>query len=319
MKTALSLSHVTKRFGDFTAVDDVSLSVLPGEIFALLGPNGAGKTTLISSIAGVSRQSSGEIRVLGHDTIKDFRTTRRLIGLVPQEINFDPFFTPEESLMIQMGFMGLKPDPDRVTEVLRMVSLLDKRNAYSRTLSGGMKRRVLVAKALVHRPKLLFLDEPTAGVDVELRKELWQTVRTLRDQGTTIVLTTHYLEEAEELADRIGILHRGKLLLVQDRTELMTHHGASKLRMRFRKKLDLGEKLKLSSKMNQLDMVQIDDRTIDATYNSPSELQNALISAQDLGGELLQIEVRQRKLEDIFVELIQQADLKDSKAKEKHV
>ncbi len=218
---ALRCENVVKRFGDFEAVGGVDLEVQPGEIFALLGPNGAGKTTLIGCITGLARQTSGRIEVFGHDVITDFRTTRTLVGLVPQEINFDPFFTPMESLGIQSGLMGVKPDPERALELLRTFALEDKKNAYTRQLSGGMKRRLLVAKALVHGPKLLFLDEPTAGVDVELRKDLWRVVRELRDQGTTIVLTTHYLEEAEELADRIGVLRRGKLLVVEDRDTMM--------------------------------------------------------------------------------------------------
>ncbi len=225
----LHCDHVTKRYGDFTAVDDLSLDVYEGEIFALLGPNGAGKSTLIHCITGMARQTEGTIEVLGFDTIEDFRAARKLVGLVPQEINYDPFFTPIESLMIQMGLMGVEPDRDHAEALLRTFSLDDKQNAYTRTLSGGMKRRLLVAKALVHGPKLLFLDEPTAGVDVELRRELWQEVEELRASGTTIVLTTHYIEEAERLADRIGIIHQGKLLLVEDREALVDRHGGLSL------------------------------------------------------------------------------------------
>jgi len=222
---ALRCTNVVKRFGDFTAVGDVTLEVQPGEIFALLGPNGAGKTTLIGCITGLGRATSGSIEVFGFDVQKDFRITRRLVGLVPQEINFDPFLSPYQSLLVQQGLMGRKPDPARADELLETFSLSGHRDAYSRHLSGGMKRRLLVAKALVHHPKLLFLDEPTAGVDVELRKELWEEVRRLRDEGTTIVLTTHYLEEAEELADRIGVLREGELLVVEDRDAMMARGG----------------------------------------------------------------------------------------------
>jgi len=222
---ALRCTNVVKRFGDFTAVDDVSLEVRPGEIFALLGPNGAGKTTLIGCITGLSRATSGTIEVYGFDVRKDFRITRRLVGLVPQEINFDPFLSPYQSLLVQQGLMGREPEPARAEALLETFSLSGHRDAYSRHLSGGMKRRLLVAKALVHHPKLLFLDEPTAGVDVELRKELWDEVRRLRDEGTTIVLTTHYLEEAEELADRIGVLREGELLVVEDRDTMMARGG----------------------------------------------------------------------------------------------
>ena len=222
---ALRCDHVVKRYGDFVAVDDVSLEVEPGEIFALLGPNGAGKTTLIGCITGLARPTSGTIEVFGRDVQREFRTTRRLVGLVPQEINFDPFLSPFQSLLVQQGLMGRRPDAERADALLRTFSLTEHRDAYSRHLSGGMKRRLLVAKALVHHPRLLFLDEPTAGVDVELRKELWDEVRRLRDEGTTIVLTTHYLEEAEMLADRIGVLRRGRLLVVEDREAMLARGG----------------------------------------------------------------------------------------------
>lgn len=225
---ALRCTNVVKRFGDFEAVKDVSLKVRHGEIFALLGPNGAGKTTLIGCITGLGRATSGSIEVFGFDVQKDFRITRRLVGLVPQEINFDPFLSPYQSLLVQQGLMGRKPDPARAEALLETFSLSDHRDAYSRHLSGGMKRRLLVAKALVHHPKLLFLDEPTAGVDVELRKELWDEVRRLRDEGTTIVLTTHYLEEAEMLADRIGVLRKGELLVVEDRETMLARGGGDK-------------------------------------------------------------------------------------------
>jgi ABC-2 type transport system ATP-binding protein len=227
--SVLRCSHVTKRYGKFTALRDVSLEVYEGEIFALLGPNGAGKSTLIHCITGLAKQSEGTIEVLGFDTLRDFRTTRRLVGLVPQEINYDPFFTPMESLMIQMGLMGVEPDRERAENLLRTFALDEKRDAYTRTLSGGMKRRLLVAKSLVHQPRLLFLDEPTAGVDVELRRELWQEVEDLRAAGTTIVLTTHYIEEAEQLADRIGIIHKGELLLVEGRESLLERHDGRSL------------------------------------------------------------------------------------------
>jgi len=225
----LRCRHVTKRYGKFTALEDLSLEVYEGEIFALLGPNGAGKSTLIHCITGLAKQSKGSIEVLGFDTMRDFRTTRRLVGLVPQEISYDPFFTPLESLMIQMGLMGVEPNRQRAEDLLKTFALDEKRDAYTRTLSGGMKRRLLVAKSLVHEPRLLFLDEPTSGVDVELRRELWREVEELRAAGTTIVLTTHYIEEAEQLADRIGILHKGELLLVESRESLLERHGGRSL------------------------------------------------------------------------------------------
>lgn len=225
----LKLTGLTKRWGNKVALDTVNLEIRPGEIFALLGPNGAGKTTLIGSVCGLVRPSSGEATVFGYDAVRDFRASRRLVGLVPQEVGFDPFFTPRETLLLQMGLMGVKPDPARADELLRTLSLWDKRDAYTRTLSGGMKRRLLVAKALVHRPSLLFLDEPTAGVDVELRRDLWAEVCRLRDEGTTVILTTHYLEEAERLADRVGFICRGRLLAVETMRDLLERNAGQNL------------------------------------------------------------------------------------------
>ena len=194
-------------------------------------PNGAGKTTLISIVAGLLRATSGEARVLGHDVVKDYAFTRRAVGLVPQEINFDPFFTVEEALRIQAGYFGVHLSEARIVELLGALELSDKRSTNARALSGGMKRRLLIGKALVHEPKVLFLDEPTAGVDVELRRALWRYVRTLRQRGTTVVLTTHYLEEAEELADRVGVIDRGRLVLVEETGALLRRHGAKTLRL----------------------------------------------------------------------------------------
>ena len=232
-EVALRCRRVVKRYGEFTAVGGdegagVDLEVRAGEIFALLGPNGAGKTTLIGCITGLARPSSGSIEVFGHDVVREYRPARKLVGLVPQELNFDPFFTPIESLRIQAGLMGVEISDERCMELLRTFALEDHARAYTRTLSGGTKRRLLVAKALVHRPKLLFLDEPTAGVDVELRKDLWREVEALRAAGTTIVLTTHYLEEAEQLADRIGVLRKGELVVVEDRDTMMARGGGDK-------------------------------------------------------------------------------------------
>lgn len=217
----LEIRHLTKRYGDFTAVDDVSLAIEPGEIFALLGPNGAGKTTLIGCTTGLKARFDGEIRVAGRDVRADYRITRRLVGLVPQELNFDAFFPLKQVLKFQAGYFGLRPDDKRIDQLLRDFSLADKAEANTRWLSGGMKRRMMICKALVHDPVLLFLDEPTAGVDVELREELWDYVRRLRERGTTVVLTTHYIEEAEMLADRIGFLRQGRLLRVDDRDALL--------------------------------------------------------------------------------------------------
>ncbi|MET0403295.1 MAG: ABC transporter ATP-binding protein [Cystobacter sp.] len=231
---ALELRGLTKTYGAaFTALSEVNLSIRPGEIFALLGPNGAGKTTLIGSVCGLVKKTRGKVFVFGQDLDEDPVRPRYEIGLVPQEVNFDPFFTVAESLYIQQGFYGQPRDEARVNEVLTALNLQGKANAITRALSGGMKRRLLIAKALVHRPKLVFLDEPTAGVDVELRRDLWTYVRRLADEGTTIVLTTHYLEEAEELADRVGVINEGKLLLVEEKKALLRRLGETRLLVSF--------------------------------------------------------------------------------------
>jgi ABC-2 type transport system ATP-binding protein len=231
VEPVVTLRGVTKRFGALEALGGVDLDVLPGEIFALLGPNGAGKTTLISIVAGLLRATAGEARVLGHDVVRDYRTTRRAVGLVPQELNFDPFFTVEETLRIQAGYFDVRLPEERLVEILEALDLVSRRHTNSRALSGGMKRRLLIGKALVHDPRVLFLDEPTAGVDVELRRALWRYVRRLRERGTTIVLTTHYLDEAEELADRVGVIDRGRLLVVEEKRALLSRHGVRTIRL----------------------------------------------------------------------------------------
>jgi ABC-2 type transport system ATP-binding protein len=231
MTPAVRLRGATKRYGNFTALDRVSLDIECGEVFALLGPNGAGKTTLISLVAGISLATEGTVEVLGHDVVRDYRFTRRAVGLVPQEINFDPFFTVAETLRFQAGYFGVRLSEEHLREILGNLSLLDKQNANTRSLSGGMKRRLLIAKALVHKPPVLFLDEPTAGVDVELRRDLWAYVKRLAAEGTTVVLTTHYLEEAEELAERIGVIRDGRLLVVEHKAQLLAHYGKRTVRL----------------------------------------------------------------------------------------
>ncbi|NTX05308.1 ABC transporter ATP-binding protein [Myxococcus sp. CA051A] len=230
---ALELTGLTKRYGDFTALQQMDLTIQPGEIFALLGPNGAGKTTMIGSVCGLVRKTAGTIRVFGKDLDQDPVGPRYQLGLVPQEINFDPFFTVAESLRIQLGFYGQRQDEARVDEVLTALNLHTKKDSLTRALSGGMKRRLLIAKALVHKPKLVFLDEPTAGVDVELRRDLWTYVRKLASEGTTILLTTHYLEEAEELADRVGIINEGRLLMVENKATLLRRFGEKRVVVTF--------------------------------------------------------------------------------------
>jgi len=221
----LRLCGVTKHFGELCALDRIDLAIDKGEIFGLLGPNGAGKTTLISIIAGLVRRSSGSVEVMGYDLQRQPLQVRSCIGLVPQELNYDPFFNVNEVLRFSMGYFGRRPDQARIDELLAILDLQEKKHTNTRALSGGMKRRLMIAKALVHDPPLVFLDEPTAGVDVELREELWHYIGLLRGRGTTIVLTTHYMEEAERLADRIGILHRGKLVRTGTRDELLREFG----------------------------------------------------------------------------------------------
>jgi ABC-2 type transport system ATP-binding protein len=225
----VQIRGLVKRYGDLVALGGVDLEIRAGEIFGLLGPNGAGKTTLISVVTGLARATAGEVRVLGRDVVRDYRFTRRHVGLVPQEINFDPFFTVEEALRFQAGYFDVRLTEAHLTELLTALDLTAKRQVSARALSGGMRRRLLIAKALVHEPRVLFLDEPTAGVDVELRRALWAYVRTLRDRGTTVVLTTHYLEEAEALADRIGVIDRGQLRLVEEKAALLARSGGRTL------------------------------------------------------------------------------------------
>jgi ABC-2 type transport system ATP-binding protein len=233
MAAVLEVTGLTKRYGKLTALEDATLSIEAGEIFALLGPNGAGKTTLIGCVCGLVKKTSGTVKLFGNDVEADPVAPRYHVGLVPQEVNFDPFFTVREALHIQAGYYGQKRDEARVAEVLAALNLSDKADVQTRALSGGMKRRLLIAKALVHKPKLVFLDEPTAGVDIELRRDLWEYVRKLRAGGTTVVLTTHYLEEAEALADRVGIIDKGKLQLVEDKASLMKRLGERRLQVTF--------------------------------------------------------------------------------------
>ena len=226
MEPILELSGLSKVYpGGLTALDNVDLTINKGEVFALLGPNGAGKTTLIGAVCGLVRPTSGSIRAFGHDLASDWRRARSRIGLVPQELSTDMFEPVHRALSYSRGLFGLAPDRDRIEEILRSLSLWDKRDERIMALSGGMKRRVLIAKALAHEPDLLFLDEPTAGVDVELRKGMWAIVDTMRERGVTIILTTHYIEEAELMADRVGIINRGKLLMVDQKDAMMARLG----------------------------------------------------------------------------------------------
>lgn len=229
MVAAVSVVDVIKHFGSLQALAGLSLEIEQGEFFGLLGPNGAGKTTLISCLAGLTRPDSGSLKVLGHDVIKDFREARRLLGVVPQELVFDPFFNVRETLQIQSGYFGIRKNDDWIDEVLDKLDLTSKANVNMRRLSGGMKRRVLVAQALVHKPPVIVLDEPTAGVDVELRQGLWQFVRRLNGEGHTIILTTHYLEEAEALCGRIALMKQGRMIALDTTANLMAAHPGGTL------------------------------------------------------------------------------------------
>jgi len=293
-------SRLSKRYGDFTALDRVDLDVVQGEILALLGPNGAGKTTLISIVAGLVRASEGEATVLGRDVVRDYRFTRRAVGLVPQETNFDPFFTVEETLRFQAGYFGVRLSPDRLEEILHALDLAGKRHANTRSLSGGMKRRLLIGKALVHEPKVLFLDEPTAGVDVRLRQQLWAYVRLLRSRGTTIVLTTHYLEEAEELAERVAVIDRGRILLVEGKELLMARRGGKTLRV------SLGAPIpELPGRLAAMGARLAEGGcAIDVDAPSEGSFGPVLAALAEAGLPIGDVETRRARLEEVFVSLL---------------
>ncbi|HCL65360.1 MAG TPA: multidrug ABC transporter ATP-binding protein [Rhizobium sp.] len=304
MSPIISVRDLTKTYSNgFTALKGVSLDIEEGEIIALLGPNGAGKTTLISIACGITNPTSGLVTVAGHDVVKEFRKTREIIGLVPQELTTDMFETVINTVSFSRGLHGKKPDPDYMKSVLRDLSLWDKRNNALRELSGGMKRRVLIAKALSHQPRVLFLDEPTAGVDVNLRKDMWQLVARLRQTGVTVILTTHYIEEAEEIADRIGVINHGELLLVEDKNTLMRKLGRKQLTVELLEPIDgvpaeLADwKLTLAEDRSQL----IYDYDRESNHGGIAGLLAAIEAA---GVRFSDISTRQSSLEDIFVSLI---------------
>jgi ABC-2 type transport system ATP-binding protein len=300
VQPVVTLRGLTKRFGALEALASVDLDILPGEIFALLGPNGAGKTTLISIVAGLLRATAGEARVLGHDVVRDYRVTRRAVGLVPQELNFDPFFTVEEALRIQAGYFDVRLEEDRLVEILEALDLLSRRHANSRTLSGGMKRRLLIGKALVHGPRVLFLDEPTAGVDVELRRALWRYVRTLRDRGTTIVLTTHYLDEAEELADRVGVIDRGRLLVVEEKDALLSRLGVRTIRVELAAPLGAMPPSLAALRARPV----AGGAAVEIELPAGGTAAPALAAVAAAGLAIADVETRRTTLEDVFVRLV---------------
>ena len=297
---ALLIEGVCKRFGSLQALDHVTLEVKQGEFFGLLGPNGAGKTTLISAMAGLCRADSGSIRVLGHDTVTDYRAARARLGVVPQELVFDPFFTVRETLRIQSGYFGLRRNDDWIDEILNRLDLEAKADVNMRRLSGGMKRRVLVAQALVHRPPLIVLDEPTAGVDVELRQGLWAFVRDLNRQGHTIVLTTHYLEEAESLCGRIAMLKQGRVVALERTADLLSRRVQQTLRLR------LGSGAALPAEFRAMARATPDGR-VALVLDSADAVAACLARMHAAGVVLDDIELVKPDLEDVFIAMMQEA------------
>jgi ABC-2 type transport system ATP-binding protein len=300
----LSIKNLSKTYASgFQALKAIDLDIQRGEIFALLGPNGAGKTTLIGIVCGIVNATSGTVTVDGHDHVHDYRAARAMIGLVPQELTTDAFETVWATCKLSRGLFGKPSDPAYVEKVLRDVALWDRKDSRIMTLSGGMKRRVLIAKALAHEPQILFLDEPTAGVDVELRKDMWEVVRTLRDSGVTIILTTHYIEEAELMADRVGVINKGELILVEGKAELM--HKLGKKQMTFELQQKLGAvPLELAS--YQLALAN-DGRALTYTYEAQGEHRGITRLIEELlrhNIRLKDINTTQSSLEDIFVDLV---------------
>ncbi|WFM73263.1 ABC transporter ATP-binding protein [Halomonas sp. CKK8] len=304
----IQVEGLSKTFADgFKALVDVDLTIQRGEIFALLGPNGAGKTTLISVICGLVNASRGRVLVDGHDNVGDYRAARSLIGLVPQELTNEAFTTVWDTVSFSRGLFGKPKDPAHIEKVLRSLTLWEKRNSRLLELSGGMKRRVLIAKALSHEPQVLFLDEPTAGVDVELRREMWEVVRGLRDQGVTIILTTHYIEEAEEMADRIGVIRRGEIVLVENTHALMRKLGSKELTLHLQEPLEAvpeslaGHGLALADEGHAL--VYSYDA---ARQEGGSTISGLLADIEAVGLRVKDLHTRQSSLEDIFVSLVQE-------------
>ncbi|QJB69104.1 ABC transporter ATP-binding protein [Parasphingorhabdus halotolerans] len=304
-EAAISISNLSKTYaGGKKALDDVTFDVKRGEIFGLLGPNGAGKSTLINILSGMVSKSGGKASIWGFDIDQDHRNAKASIGIVPQEIMFDPFFTPSESLEVVAGLYGIKKADRRTMELLRAVHLEDKAHAYSRTLSGGMKRRLLVAKAMVHSPPILVLDEPTAGVDIELRQQLWEYVQQLNNAGVTIVLTTHYLEEAENLCDRIAIINHGKLIALKDTSEMVEMAREKLVELTLDR--DISEESKVVTFAHEeFEKAEIvGPRTLAITYNKDKANAGGVMRAvQKQGFEIVDVTTREADLEDVFLNL----------------
>ena len=307
MNAIVSVVDVSKVYGTgFRALDHVNLEIRRGEIFALLGPNGAGKTTLIGMICGIVKLDQGSVRVDGRDIVADYRRIRTMVGLVPQELTTDAFETVHGTVSFSRGLFGKAPDPAHIEQVLRSLSLWDKRDNKINTLSGGMKRRVMIAKALSHEPTLLFLDEPSAGVDVALRKDMWAMVRALRESGVTIVLTTHYIEEAEEMADRVGVINRGRIVLVEDKVTLLEKLGTKTMTLQLQVPM---EAIPPSLGAHQLSLDPTGRQLVYsyARAGAPNAVGHLLQDLGTAGIGIADVETAQSSLEDIFVSLVKEA------------
>ena len=306
MQTIIEIKNLRKIYKDNkVALDDVNLNIFKGEIIALLGPNGAGKTTLISNICGISSITSGDIKVNGFDVVDNYREARKCIGIVPQELSFEPFEKVINTVNFSRQLFGKKPDEKYIENLLKKLSLWDKKDQIIRSLSGGMKRRVLIAKALSHEPDVLFLDEPTAGVDVELRKDMWNTIKNLQNSGVTIILTTHYIEEAEAIADRVGVINQGEIIVVEETKELLKKMGHKKLTV------DLQEQIsKIPDSLDKYKLVlSKNNMSIDYTYNVQAEqtgITTLLQDIKDAGLKLKDLKTEQSTLEKIFVSLVKE-------------
>lgn len=305
----ISVKGLSKVYNNkFKALNNVSLDIKRGEILALLGPNGAGKTTLISVITGIVSKTNGHVEVNGFDNVNHYRETRKLIGLVPQELTTDAFQTVWNTVSFSRGLFGAKRDDALIEKILRDLSLWDKKDNQLRMLSGGMKRRVLIAKAMSHQPEILFLDEPTAGVDVELRKDMWRLVSQLRESGVTIILTTHYIEEAEEIADRIGVINNGEVLLIEDKVTLMNKLGKKQLLVELKETA-----LSIPSELSNYDITLSEDGTLlTYTYDTHADatgITSLLQTLSNAGMALKDIKTSQSSLEDIFVDLVHEPSL----------
>jgi ABC-2 type transport system ATP-binding protein len=306
MTNIVEVRNLTKRYdGGFEALKSVDLDIAEGEIIALLGPNGAGKTTLISTICGITRATDGAVMIGGHDNVSDFRAARNLIGLVPQEINLEPFEKVISTVRFSRGLFGKAPNDAYLEKILRSLSLWDKKDSKIMALSGGMKRRVLIAKALSHEPRVLFLDEPTAGVDVELRKDMWEVVAKLKEDGVTIILTTHYIEEAEAIADRIGVIAKGEILLVENKADLMTRMGQKTL------------KIELATPITDIPTslgayhLAIEGDGLLYSYDTKTDrtgITGLLSDLQKAGLKMTDLQTRQSSLEEIFVSLVSEKE-----------